>query len=70
MRHCLQCTKDLVDDNGNPRYDITLCGADCTKKDRREKVAAKRAKLRAEILRLVTNELKRRSKKQPAGVGA
>lgn len=66
MRHCLQCTEPLVDESGNPRYDITLCGKVCTKKDRREKVAAKRARLRGEIMRRVENEIKRLFKKGPS----
>jgi hypothetical protein len=65
MRHCLQCTKPLVDEKGKPIYNKTLHD-ECAKRDRREKLAAKRAKLKTELMRRVARELNRRCKKCPS----
>jgi hypothetical protein len=74
MRHCLHCTKPLVDaKTGRALYDRYTCSEACLGEDRREKLAAKRAKLRAENERRVEAELKRRCKRCPSraqGAGA
>ena len=63
----MQCTKPLIDlKTGKPRYDCNTCGPECLKTDRQEKLAAKRAKLRAEIERRIKAELKRRCKNCPS----
>ena len=61
MMHCVQCCKPLVDPKtGDPLHDRIICGKVCKTKDHREKIAAKRRKLRAEVERRVRAELKRR----------
>jgi hypothetical protein len=55
----------MVDKDGHPIYHKTL-HEECAKLDRREKLAAKRSKARAELNRRVERELKRRCKKCPS----
>jgi len=67
MRKCTHCIQPLVDPKtGEPRYDAHTCGDDCAKLDRKEKLAAKRARERAKIERRVQAELRRCCKKCPA----
>jgi hypothetical protein len=59
MRRCVQCSKPLVDrKTGEPRYDTIFCeSVECRNRDHKEKVAAKRRRLRLEIERRVNYRL-------------
>jgi hypothetical protein len=59
MRHCVQCSKPLVDAKGNPQYDRITCGDACRLKDRKEKLVAKRGKQRSEAVRRAKAEIRR-----------
>jgi hypothetical protein len=65
MRYCPRDKRPVLDEHGNPDYSRFFCRPECSKEDRREKLAAKRAKVRAGIEHLIQAELKRRCNKCP-----
>jgi len=59
MRHCGHCTKELVNEKGEPVYDRYFCSAEtCGKADRAERMASKRARAKDDMNRRIERAIR------------
>ena len=72
MRHCGHCTKELLTAGGEPDYSRYFCSPDtCGKADRAERIASKRARVKAEMDRRIERAIRAHCKAcKSACVGA